>query len=77
MRWLAIGMSKWHLLNIVIALAEQDAHLRHALFGAVSGHHMYREIMLGMLDARWLARMTILLAGLPFKPKGAKVVAKS
>jgi flavin-dependent dehydrogenase len=70
MRGLTIGISKWHLLNTVIALAEQDAHLRHALFGAVSGHQMYREIMLGMLDVRWLARMAFLLAALPLRSHG-------
>jgi flavin-dependent dehydrogenase len=76
MRALAIGISKWHLLNTVLALADQDAQLRHALFGAVSGHHMYREIMLGMLDVRWLARMAFLLAGLPFRSKGPKAAIR-
>jgi len=77
MRTLTIGISKWHLLNTVIALAEQDAHLRHALFGAVSGHQMYREIMLGLLDVRWLTRMAVLLVALPFKSRGEKLAAKS
>jgi flavin-dependent dehydrogenase len=77
MRWLAIGISKWHLLNTVIALAEQDARLRHALFGAVSGHHMYREIMLGMLNVRWLARMTLLLAALPLRSRDYRSATRS
>lgn len=67
MRVVAIDLSKWHLLDTVIALAEQDAHLRHMLFGAVSGHQMYREIVFGMLDVRWLARMARLLVALPFR----------
>ncbi len=71
MRALAIAMSKWHFLNAVIALAERDAHLRHMLFGAVSGHQMYREIVRGMLDARWLARMGWRLAALPLQSRAA------
>ncbi len=67
MRAVAIGISKWHLLNLVIALAEQDARLRHALFGAVSGHEMYRAIVRELLDPRWLARMALRLAALPFR----------
>ena len=72
MRVLAIDLSKWHLLDTVIALAEQDAHLRHMLFGAVSGHQMYREIVRGMLDARWLARMAGLLVALPVRARWQK-----
>jgi flavin-dependent dehydrogenase len=75
MRAVTIGISKWHLLNLVIALAEQDADLRHMLFGAVSGHQMYREIVRGMLDARWLARMAGLLAALPVRTRGRRVKA--
>jgi flavin-dependent dehydrogenase len=67
MRGVAIGISKWHLLDAVIALAEQDAHLRRALFDAVSAHRTYRAIVRGMLDARWLARMGLRLAALPFR----------
>jgi flavin-dependent dehydrogenase len=77
MRVLAIGISKWHLLDTVIALAEQDAHLRHMLFGAVSGHQMYREIVRGMLDVRWLARMARLLVALPFRSGSRKVGLES
>lgn len=73
MRAIAIGMSKWHLLDTVIALAEQDARLRHMLFGAVSGHEMYRAIVREMLDARWLARMGFLLGALPFRSKVKKL----
>jgi flavin-dependent dehydrogenase len=65
MRALAINMSKWHLLNTVIALAEQDARLRHALFDSVSAHSTYRAIVHEMLDARWLLRMAARLAALP------------
>jgi hypothetical protein len=53
----------------VIALAEQDARLRHALFGAVSGHEMYRAIVRELLDPRWLARMALRLAALPFRSR--------
>ncbi|MDE3088810.1 MAG: NAD(P)/FAD-dependent oxidoreductase [Chloroflexota bacterium] len=67
MRAVALSISRWHLLDTVIALAEQDARLRHALFGAVSAHQTYREIVQSMLDARWLARMAFRLAALPFR----------
>ncbi len=72
MRALALNLSKWHLLNTVIALAEQDARLRHALFGSVSAHQTYREIVHSMLDARWIARMTFLLAALPFRSRNGR-----
>ncbi|MBI4791092.1 MAG: hypothetical protein HY782_29020 [Chloroflexi bacterium] len=67
MRAIAIGISKWHLLDTVIALAAQDARLRHALFGAVSAHRSYRAIVHELLDARWLARMAWMLAKMPFR----------
>jgi hypothetical protein len=67
MRALAMALSKWRLLDTVITLAEQDARLRQALFDAVSAHRTYRTIVLGILDAGWLARMALLLAALPFR----------
>jgi hypothetical protein len=47
------------------------------LFGAVSGHQMYREIVRGMLDVRWLARMARLLVALPFRSGSRKVGLES
>jgi len=73
MRALTIGISKWHLLDTVIALAEQDARLRHALFGAVSGHEMYRAIVRELLDPRWLAQMAVRFAALPFRSQNQKL----
>ena len=67
MRAIAIGMSKWHHLDTVIALAQQDARLRRALFDAVSAHRTYRAIVHGMLDARWLMHMAVLLGKLRFQ----------
>jgi flavin-dependent dehydrogenase len=55
MRALAIGISKWRLLDGVLGLAEQDARLRRALFGAVSAHSSYRAIVRDLLNARWVA----------------------
>lgn len=67
MRAVTIALSKTRALDMVIALAEQDARLRHMLFDAVSAHRSYRSIVSRMFDARWLARMTWLLARLPFR----------
>lgn len=64
MRAVAMIMSKWHLLDPVLALAERDARLRQALFDAVSAHSTYRSIVLGMLDARWLLHMAGLAVNL-------------
>jgi flavin-dependent dehydrogenase len=67
MRALAIGLSKGHLLDIVIRLAAHDARLRRALFDAVSAHQTYRAIVHNLLDARWIARMVLLLAALAIR----------
>jgi flavin-dependent dehydrogenase len=64
MRALAIGLSKSRLFDTIILLAEQDARLRRALFGAVSAHRTYRDIVHELLDARWFARMALRVATL-------------
>ena len=66
-RLLTIALCKTQLFDVVITLAAQDARLRRMLFDAVSAHHSYRSIVAKMLDARWLARMTWLLARLPLQ----------
>lgn len=71
-RALTINMSKWNLFDIVIALAEHDLALRHALFDAVSAHRTYRDIVHGTVNPRWIARMALLLATLPFQTKRPK-----
>lgn len=76
MRALTMAMSKWGLLDTVIALAEQDARLRDALFDAVSAHRTYRTIVHGMLDVRWLTHMVWLLAALPFRPRAENDLTK-
>ncbi len=62
MRLLTRGLSRWRLFDAVIAVAERDARLRHALFDAVSAHRPYRAIIHGLLDPRWMVRATPLLA---------------
>jgi flavin-dependent dehydrogenase len=69
MRALTMGIIKWHLLDTVIALAEQDSRLRQALFDSVSAHRTYRSIVHGLVDVRWLARMAGLLATLPLRSR--------
>ncbi len=66
MRALAMGLRKWNLLDSVIALAERDARLRRALFGAVSAQSTYRAIVHDLSNPRWIARMLPRLAALPF-----------
>ncbi len=73
-RALTIRMSKWNLFDVVIALAEQDVALRHALFDAVSAHRAYRDIVHDTVNPRWIARMACLLAALPFRARGAKTI---
>jgi flavin-dependent dehydrogenase len=72
MRALVIALSKARLFDLVVALAERDAQLRHMLFGAVSAHQTYRKIVKQMLDARWIARMVWLICALPFASRAAK-----
>ncbi len=70
MRALAMGLSKTHALDVVIALAQQDPRLRRALFDAVSAHQNYRAIVGEMLDVGWLAATARRLAGMPLeKPR--------
>lgn len=76
-RALTIQMSKWNLFDIVIALAEQDLALRHALFDAVSAHRTYRDIVHRTVNPRWLARMALLLATLPFRNRKPKIDYKT
>jgi flavin-dependent dehydrogenase len=66
-RLLTIALSKSRLFDIVIALAEQDPILRHALFDAVSAHRTYHAIVQRTVSPRWMARMAVLLAQLPFR----------
>jgi flavin-dependent dehydrogenase len=51
MRWLVIYMARFNLLDAVIRVAEQDARLRQALFGAVSGHASYRRVFADSFNA--------------------------
>jgi flavin-dependent dehydrogenase len=57
MRAVAISLGRWGLLDTVLRLAVQDARMNRALFGAVSAHQTYREIVLDMLRPGWLIRM--------------------
>lgn len=45
MRQLTITASRLGLMDIVLRAAERDAHLRHALFDAVSAHRPYRDVV--------------------------------
>lgn len=65
MRTVAMVVSKWRLLNHILALAEHDDRLRRALFDAVSAHKSYRSIVRSMLDPRWVATMGVKLVTLP------------
>lgn len=65
MRAVAMLMSKWRFLNLVLSLAERDARLRRALFDAVSAHKTYRSIVQSMLAPRWMGEMGVKLITLP------------
>ena len=49
MRHLTILASRYGLLDPVIRAAKSNSELQTALFGAVSGHALYRDILLQML----------------------------
>ncbi len=57
MRRLAITGSRLGLVDTLIALAEQDTTLQHALFNAVSAHRTYRDITADMLSVREAGRL--------------------
>ena len=57
MRRLAIVGSQMGLVDTLIALAHQDATLRHALFDAVSAHQSYRTIAAQILTPVVLLRL--------------------
>ena len=50
MRLLVAVSTRTGMLNPVVTAARRDAHVRQALFGAVSAHAPYRDVLLGMLD---------------------------
>ena len=52
MRRLTILLSRHRLLDPVIRAAKTNPDLQEALFGAVSGHALYRDILLQMLNPR-------------------------
>jgi len=57
MRQLAVTGSRLGLVDTLIALAEQDTTLQHALFDAVSAHRTYRDITADMLSVREVGRL--------------------
>jgi flavin-dependent dehydrogenase len=67
MRAVATRLRGWGLLDYVVALAERDAHLRRALFGAVSAQRTYRAIVHDLSSPRWIARTLPRLVAMPFR----------
>jgi len=57
MRRLAILGSRLGLVDTLIALAEEDAHLRHALFNSISAHRPYRDIVAEVTAPAELGRL--------------------
>ncbi len=55
MRRMTIIFARWGLLDPVIRAARSHPALQDALFGAVSGHTFYRDIMLQMLQPGMIA----------------------
>ncbi len=57
MRRMTILFARWGLLDPVIRAARSNPALQDALFGAVSGHTFYRDIMLQMLHPGMIAEV--------------------
>ena len=55
MRWMTIWLSRTGLLNPVIRAADDTPRLREALFGAASGHLLYRKVLADSLAPGSLA----------------------
>lgn len=55
MRWMTIWLSRTGLLNPVIRAARDTPRLREALFGAASGHLLYRKVLADSLAPGSLA----------------------
>lgn len=72
MRMVANLMSKGQLLDLVLHLANRDAHLRQALFDAVSAHKSYRAIVHSLTSPSWLARTALSLPKLALRQPNAQ-----
>ncbi len=66
-RFAALKLSNWGLLNPILAVARRNDRLRRALFNSVSAHQTYRTIMGEFRSIRLLIKITKSIILYPFQ----------
>jgi flavin-dependent dehydrogenase len=66
-RFAALRISNWGLLNPILAVARQNDRLRRALFNSVSAHQTYRAIMGEFRNTRLLLKIAKSIILYPFR----------
>ena len=59
MRFIAVGIANWKILDPIMDLARRDKKLGQALFDSISGHRTFKTILRNMWDYRLFGRLAV------------------